>query len=133
MKLDSRLGNPDNSPKTLWCTHTQTRILVVQPNSRTAYCERSTTQYCDMTPESRNSPLLDNGSLTYVLWRCGFMHTDLVRNAISMSTESTNNSHGYALDYIRSKAEKELFVNYGRGPEGLGPENECAGDGHQQL
>jgi hypothetical protein len=51
---------------------------------------------CDMTPESRNSPLLDNGSLTHVLWRCGFVETDLVRNALSMSTGSTNHFHGYA-------------------------------------
>jgi hypothetical protein len=42
-----------------------------------------------MTPESRNSPLLDNGSLRQVLWRCGFEVTDLVLNALSISTEST--------------------------------------------
>jgi hypothetical protein len=48
-----------------------------------------------MTPEIRNSPLLDNDSLTHVLWICGFMETDLIRNALSMSTESTNNVYGY--------------------------------------
>jgi hypothetical protein len=56
-------------------------------------------QYCDMTPESRNSPLLNNGSLKRVsaatdthwhtlVWRSGFMKTDLVRNAFSVLTES---------------------------------------------
>jgi hypothetical protein len=69
-----------------------------------------------MKPESQNSPLIDNGSLTHVLWRCRFMETDLVQNALSKSTESTNNFHeyvqatnifqGYALDYTRSRAEK---------------------------
>jgi hypothetical protein len=49
-----------------------------------------------MTLASRNSPLLDNGSLTLLLWRCGFMETDLVRKALSISTESTNSFHGYA-------------------------------------
>jgi hypothetical protein len=34
------------------------------------------------------------------------METDFVWNALSMSTESTNIFHGYALDYIRSRAEK---------------------------
>jgi hypothetical protein len=49
------------------------------------------------------------------------VETDLVRNALSMSTESTNNFHGYeqatnvfhehALDHIRSRAENnDSFV-----------------------
>jgi hypothetical protein len=74
-----------------------------------------------MTPENRNSSLLENGSLTHFLWGCGFVETDLVRNTLFMSTESTNNFHGfvqatnvfhgYALGYIRSCAEKkESFV-----------------------
>jgi hypothetical protein len=65
---------------------------------------------CDMMPESWNSPLLDNGSLKHVLWTCRFVETDLVRNALSMSTESTNSFHGYALDYIESSAEKNEAV-----------------------
>jgi hypothetical protein len=52
--------------------------------------------YCDMKPESQNSPLLDNGSLIHILWRCGFVETELVWNALSISTESTDNFHGYA-------------------------------------
>lgn len=60
-----------------------------------------------MTPESRNSPLLDNGSLNFFsairnrlvevnallrnhhifLWRYDFIETDLVRKAFSMSSE----------------------------------------------
>jgi hypothetical protein len=59
-----------------------------------------------MTPKSRNSPLLENGSITRVLWRCGFVQTDLVQNALSMSTESTNILHRHALDYIRIRAQK---------------------------
>jgi hypothetical protein len=34
------------------------------------------------------------------------MKTDLVRNALSISTESTNNFHGYALDYKNGNAVK---------------------------
>jgi hypothetical protein len=61
-----------------------------------------------MTPESRNSPLLDNGSITHV-WRCGFVETDLVRNALSIN--GINNFHEYTLDHIRSRAEKnDSFV-----------------------
>jgi hypothetical protein len=61
-----------------------------------------------MASESRNGPLLDNGSLTPVLWRCGFVETDFVRDVLSMPTESTNNFHGYALQYsIRNHAEKK--------------------------
>jgi hypothetical protein len=48
-----------------------------------------------MTPESRNSTLLDNGSLKHILWKCGFVETDLVRNAFSILTESTNNFQEY--------------------------------------
>jgi hypothetical protein len=73
-----------------------------------------------MTPESRNSPLLDD-SLTHILWRCGFVETDLVRNALSMSTESTNYFHGYALDYIWSLAGKNDSIPCGGGAEYLHP------------
>jgi hypothetical protein len=75
----------------------------------------SFTLYCDITPESRNNPLLGNGSLTRVLWKFGFVETDLVRNALSMSTESTNMFHGYPqttnifhgyeLDYIQGAVQ----------------------------
>jgi hypothetical protein len=60
--------------------------------------------------------LLENGSLIQVLCRCGFVVTGLLREALSVSKELTNNFHGYAqatnifhgyaLDYIRSSAEK---------------------------
>jgi hypothetical protein len=64
-----------------------------------------------MKPESRNGSLLNNGSLTHVLCRRGFVETDLVQNALSISTESTNNFHGYTLHYIRSRAGKnDSFV-----------------------
>jgi hypothetical protein len=55
--------------------------------------------------------LLGNGSLIHVLWRCGFVETDLVWNALSMLTQATNIFHGYALDYISSCAERnDSFV-----------------------
>jgi hypothetical protein len=63
--------------------------------------------HCDMTPESRNGPLLDNGKLKHVLGRCGFVETDFIRNALSMSTESTNNFHGYA-------QAKNIFHGYAK-------------------
>jgi ribosomal protein L19 len=66
-----------------------------------------------MTAENQNSPLLDNGSLTHVLRRWRFVETDLVWNALSMSMESTNNFHGYVLNYIRSHAQKnDSFVRH---------------------
>jgi hypothetical protein len=93
-----------------------------------------TDTYCDMMSESWNSPLLDNGSLTH-LWIYRFVETDLVRNALSMSTDSTNNFHehakatnifhgykqatnifhGHALDYTKSRPEKnDSFVREAR-------------------
>jgi hypothetical protein len=64
--------------------------------------------------------LLYNGSLTHILWKCGFVETDLVRNAFCMSTESTNNFHGYAQatnffhgyaqNYIRNRASNDSFL-----------------------
>jgi hypothetical protein len=65
--------------------------------------------------------LLGNGSLTNILWRCGFVEIDFRRNALSMSTESTDNFHGYAqatnifhgyaLDYLRRRTENyDSFV-----------------------
>jgi hypothetical protein len=62
-----------------------------------------------MTPESRNSPLLDNGSLTYFSMEMRIRGNDLVRNALSMSTESTNNFHGDAIGYVRNRVEKNEF------------------------
>jgi hypothetical protein len=42
-----------------------------------------------MTPESRNSPLLDNGSLTHVYMEMRIRGDRLGTERVSMSTEST--------------------------------------------
>jgi hypothetical protein len=86
--IGTRTSTPRSSSQQLVAIPTELSRLVFLK----CYCIKG---YCDMTSESQNSPLLDNSSLTHVPWRCGFVETDLVRDALSMSTESTNSFHGY--------------------------------------
>jgi methionine aminopeptidase len=70
-------------------------------------------KYCDMTPESRNSLLLRNGSLTHVSMEMRIrgdlldteraFHVNRTKKFFHGYAQATNIFHGYALDYIRSR------------------------------
>jgi hypothetical protein len=71
--------------------------------------EKFVSKYCDMTPESWNSPLLDNGSLTHISMeirirgdRLGTdraFHVNRFNEGFHEYAQATNIFHGYALDY----------------------------------
>jgi hypothetical protein len=59
-------------------------------------------KYCDMTPERRNSPLLDNGSLTHVSMEM-LMHGD------RLDTERAFHINGINKQFPRIRASKKHF------------------------
>jgi hypothetical protein len=78
-------------------------------------------KYCDITPESRNSPLLDNGSLSHVSMEMR-IHEDRLGTEPAFHINEINKQfprirasnifQGYVLDY-KSGMQRRLIQQYG--------------------
>jgi hypothetical protein len=79
-----------------------------------------------MTPENRNSPLLDNGSLTHVSVTT-VIH-ELFEMVIPIQLAPSRVVGGDEKGSLESET-----VKYSHESNGLGPENDCAGGSQYQL